>query len=191
MSYLIRRLCKRTILHLMKDNISIQQLPEITTSQYPNIHFTRYRSKGSKNKIPQRVSESETSDEIKDEDIFNDIKDKHTKTMLVHVPSMRVDTLLKAGLGISRNKLEVMFYESKIRVNGEKIPKKSIGVGEGDEIDVIKGENNNNPDLLTVARIEILSAKGEEESISVKIRRCKSLTIENYEGHNKWSTSQE
>lgn len=64
---------------------------------------------------------------------------------------MRLDTLLKAGLGIAKkyillvlarhteliteyflqcSKVEVAFYESRIRVNGEKVSKKSIRVNQ-------------------------------------------------------------
>lgn len=37
-----------------------------------------------------------------------------------------------------------------------------------------------NPEFLVVSRIEILSVKPGEENVTVKIRRFKSLTIENY-----------
>jgi hypothetical protein len=37
-----------------------------------------------------------------------------------------------------------------------------------------------NPEFLLVSRLEILSVKAGEENISVKIRRFKSLAVENY-----------
>jgi hypothetical protein len=37
-----------------------------------------------------------------------------------------------------------------------------------------------NPEFLVVSRIEILSVKSGEENVAVKVRRFKSLTIENY-----------
>lgn len=79
--------------------------------------------------------------------------------------------------------METLFYESKIRVNGKKLLKKSSQVSVGDEIDVIKGISHMNPDHLIVQRIEVLSAKPKEESdgLLVKLRRNKSLVIENYE----------
>lgn len=82
--------------------------------------------------------------------------------------------------------MELLFYDSKIRVNGEKITKKSLKLDIGDEIDVIKGPDHMNPNNLVVGRVEIIDAKPKEESISVILRRNKSLTIENYVGNNKW-----
>lgn len=89
------------------------------------------------------------------------------------------------------SKVEVLFYESKIRVNGEKITKKALKLNIGDEIDVIKGPCHMNPDNLIVARVEILDAKAREDSIIVILRRHKSLTIENYDSNNKWDAAKE
>lgn len=50
----------------------------------------------------------------------------------------------------------------------------------GDEIDLIRGPSPTNPDFLVVSRIEILSAKGNVDTIRVKLKRQKSLIIENY-----------
>ncbi|CAA9993676.1 unnamed protein product [Nesidiocoris tenuis] len=97
--------------------------------------------------------------------------------------SLRADLVLKIGLGIARNKIETLFYESKIRVNGGKITKKSHRVGIGDEVDIIKGKSPVNPNLMVVSRVVVLSAKEHEEGdkITVRMRRYKSLNIENTE----------
>lgn len=129
------------------------------------------------------------------------------------------------------SKIETSFYESKIRVNGKKIAKKSISVSEpdtklvkiqfafynnrttcgqlrianyhccfivrylqireGDEIDVIKSFSPDNPENLVIARIEMLSARvdNEEEHIIIVARRFKSLTIENYPGADCYKSS--
>lgn len=52
----------------------------------------------------------------------------------------------------------------------------------GDEADLIRGVSPVNPDLLNVSRVEILSVNesDEDDQLSVKIRRTKSLYIENY-----------
>lgn len=59
----------------------------------------------------------------------------------------------------------------------------------GDEVDVIKGVSPQNEDHIVVGRIEIISAKSKEESISVVLRRFKSLIIENYPGSSAWKGS--
>lgn len=60
----------------------------------------------------------------------------------------------------------------------------------GDEIDVIRGFSSQNPSLLTVSRVEILTAADKEENIAVQLRRYKSLLIENYKGNNAYKSSQ-
>ncbi|EFA10201.2 mitochondrial transcription rescue factor 1 [Tribolium castaneum] len=145
-----------------------------------NLQALRYKSKKSQKQPPKpAVSESETETESTFED---QVVDKNTKIMQIRVKSLRIDGVLKSGLGIARNKIETLFYESKIRVNGEKLLKKSESVQEGDEIDVIKGPSPTNPDFLNVARVEVLAVtETNPEHITLKIRRCKNLTVENYE----------
>lgn len=82
--------------------------------------------------------------------------------------------------------METKFYENKIRLNGKKIAKKSVQLNIGDEVDVIKGVSPQNEDHIIVGRIEIVSARAKEESISVVLRRYKSLIIENYPGSSAW-----
>lgn len=84
------------------------------------------------------------------------------------------------------SKIEVAFYESRIRVNGEKVMKKSHTIEVGDEVDLIKGPSPNNPDFLLVSRVEVLSAKLDGDELYVKLKKYKSLLINNYE--NKWKS---
>lgn len=53
----------------------------------------------------------------------------------------------------------------------------------GDEVDLIRDVSKENKDFLIVSRLEIISAKPNEkrDALSVKIRRTKLLTIENYQ----------
>lgn len=121
-------------------------------------------------------------EELEEQDEFDElIGDKSAKIMRTSVNSMRMDLLLRAGLGIARNKIEVAFYEHKIRLNGKKVTKKSLNVKVGDEIDLIKGESVTNPEHLAIGRIEILSAVPKDEAISVTMKRFKSLVVEKYE----------
>ncbi|TMW53446.1 hypothetical protein DOY81_001444 [Sarcophaga bullata] len=126
-------------------------------------------------------SEDESDPEFKDE--------RDSKVIKTKVNSLRADLVLKAGLGIARNKIENIFYESKIRVNGKKLPKKSVQLNVGDEIDVIRGFSQQNPSHLVISRVVILSAADREEGFSVNLRRYKSLLIENYSGVNSFKSS--
>lgn len=87
--------------------------------------------------------------------------------------------------------METSFYDSKIRVNGKKIFKKSQQLFIGDEIDVIKGPSTMNPEHLVVARVEILSAVPKNDTILIALRRTKSLVIENYESENVWKNTEQ
>ncbi|KAF5279148.1 hypothetical protein FQR65_LT03394 [Abscondita terminalis] len=156
-------------------------IPIITLPIYnPIVNAQRLKSKKSKKK---QEAESEEEDESEGEivDYDNVLVDKWTKILNVKVNSMRCDVVLKTSLHLARNKVEELFYESKIRVNGKKIFKKSDLVSEGDEIDVIKGVDSNNPKFLNVARVEILNVAPKGEGFGLRIRQSKSLTIENYE----------
>nr|XP_046489172.1 mitochondrial transcription rescue factor 1 [Neodiprion pinetum] len=138
----------------------------------------RFKHAGKKSNAKQ----SEEDDDEDDDDVATQ-QDKTLPTISVRVTSLRADLLLKAGLNIARNKVETAFYESKIRVNGKKLLKKSSQLYIGDEIDLIRGPSPTNPNFLLVSRVQLLDAKGdnENENIRVKLTRHKSLVIENYD----------
>ncbi|XP_034828364.1 mitochondrial transcription rescue factor 1 [Maniola hyperantus] len=135
--------------------------------------------------VIRQKSKKQKDEDSDDEDV--DIFDgdssltKDSKVVKLNTTSLRMDAILKSTLGVARNKVEKLFYESKIRVNGKKILKKSIPVRVDYEIDVIKSVSPKNPDHLYVARIEILSITAKEDSIAITARRFKNLLIENYE----------
>lgn len=87
------------------------------------------------------------------------------------------------------SKIEVAFYESRIRVNGEKVTKKSHTVEVGDEVDLVSGPSPNNPDFLIVSRVEVISAKLDGDELAVKLRKFKKLLINNYD--SKWKPPSE
>ncbi|XP_071518523.1 mitochondrial transcription rescue factor 1 isoform X2 [Panulirus ornatus] len=103
----------------------------------------------------------------------------------IKVPSLRMDAILKAGLNMSRNKVETAFYASKIRINGDKVLKKSNQVHEGDELDVVQNVSSVNPDLLNISRIVLLRVgKYDEDSdkFEIKLRKYPQLLVPKYGG---------
>ncbi|XP_036673527.2 mitochondrial transcription rescue factor 1 [Drosophila suzukii] len=163
---------------------SLLKLPANSRLQAPlhtSVALWKYDKKSS------RASDDLDSDDEDDED-FKDERD--SKVVKTKVNSLRADLLLKAGLGMARNKVELHFYESKIRVNGKKLAKKSAQLEIGDDIDVIRGFSQTNPSHLVVARVSILSASEREEGLSVHLRRYKSLLVENYRGPNAFKSSE-
>ncbi|XP_015589989.1 uncharacterized protein C6orf203 homolog [Cephus cinctus] len=139
----------------------------------------RFKYNRRKSTVQER-DDDDDDDEESGNDMADMPRDKSTKIISTKVASMRLDLIVKAGLSIARNKVELLFYQSRIRYNGQRVLKKSINVHVGDEVDVIKGPSPNNPKFLIVARIVILSASGAEDGIKVKLSRDKSLLIENY-----------
>ncbi|XP_008468288.1 uncharacterized protein C6orf203 [Diaphorina citri] len=137
----------------------------------------------------KKAKKSKKYDDDDDEDIVAIEDDEEgfdsnsSKVMNLKVTSLRTDMVLKSAFQIARNKIEKLFYESRIRVNGYKIYKKSHNVSLGDEIDVVKGFSTVNPKFLSVQRVKILGASNptDDEPMTLKIRRYKNLTIDNYE----------
>lgn len=170
----------------MSNLYTIKQMTPLITPTSTNIlQIVRNKSKGG-SKVPQtQVTESDEEGSGQD-DTFDDIQDRNSKLMKIKIPSLRVDGILKTALGISRNKIDVMFYENRMRVNGEKLLKKNSLVNEGDEVDLIKSVSPANPENLIVARVEILSVAEKPDALDVKVKRWKSLTVENYVGLNRW-----
>ncbi|KAK5645356.1 hypothetical protein RI129_006656 [Pyrocoelia pectoralis] len=158
-------------------------LPTLTSQNLiSSITNTRFKSKGRKQK--KEESEDEES-ESETEDFDSLVVDKQTKVLTLRVSSLRTDVVLKSSLYVSRSKVDEAFYESKIRVNGKKLLKKSDLAQEGDELDIIKSVDITNPNFLNVARVEVLQIVPKGESFSIRVRRCKSLLVENYE--DKWT----
>jgi len=140
-------------------------------------------SRGKSSSKDGNEEENENEEVLQEIDpmLLQDVDGNDVKIIKTKLNSLRLDTLLKAGLGISKSKVETAFYESKIRVNGERILKKSKQMNIGDEIDIIKGYNDLNPVFLDVSRVIIISAKNSDtEKIMVVLKRFKQLVIDNY-----------
>ncbi|XP_011059114.1 PREDICTED: uncharacterized protein C6orf203 homolog [Acromyrmex echinatior] len=136
------------------------------------------RFKSKKKAANIKKDENEDSDEEKDDEEEAPIGSKVIKAK---IPSIRLDTISKAGFGISRNKINEAFYASKIRINRNKILKKAKEMKIGDEIDLILHQNVDNPGLLVINRIVILSMNPVTDGIQVKLSVDKNLLIEDYE----------
>ncbi|RWS08743.1 putative serine/threonine-protein kinase mps1-like protein [Dinothrombium tinctorium] len=135
------------------------------------------------NKRAEESSDEESEEEIDEElEVVKDYKD-----IEVEMDSIRLDSVVKRALGLTRHNVESAFYESRIYYNGEKLEKKSVDLNEDDEVDLILGRNQENNDLLDVSRIVIRKIRlsdQKETLFAIKIRRFKRLIVENYE--NPW-----
>lgn len=122
-------------------------------------------------------SEETELEEFEVDDI-DQLKERGSKIIDSTVKSLRVDLVLKTGLGISRNKIETAFYENKIRRNGESVTKKSDTVYIDDELDLISEKIPKNSNMMYVSRIKLLAAKLENDSYRIKLARDKNLLVE-------------
>ncbi|XP_069707202.1 mitochondrial transcription rescue factor 1-like [Phaenicophaeus curvirostris] len=128
----------------------------------------------------EEEEEEEDEDESNLEDEFendpNVVKDY--KDLEKVVQSLRYDVILKSGLDIARNKVEDAFYNNELRLNGEKLWKKSRTVKIGDTLDLIVGEDKETGTAV-VMRVVLkkVSDKTESEKYKVILRRWKSLKV--------------
>ncbi|KAJ8724380.1 hypothetical protein PYW08_015854 [Mythimna loreyi] len=166
-----QEISKKSIHCCVSKNVNITSKLVNVYPSNPSFNAIRWKSK---------KNQDDSDDEEIDLDGDSSLS-KDSKVVKFSTTSMRTDVILKSALNISRNKVEQMFYESKIRVNGKKIMKKSASVKLGDEIDVIKMVSPKNPDHIFVSRVEIMNVAAKEDSIQVTARRFKHLLIDNYE----------
>ncbi|KAG4080218.1 hypothetical protein HA402_008289 [Bradysia odoriphaga] len=157
---------------------STKKLPAVTSSNGFQCRFKYSKSQNKK-------GDDEEDDDSTSED--GDVYDSESSQLTtIRVTSLRMDLIVKSGLGLARNKVEKAFYDSKIRVNGKKVGKKSVSLHLQDEIDVIKGLCPSNNDHIVVSRLVLVKAKANEVDISIGFRKYKNLTIENYSGENAY-----
>nr|XP_050868478.1 mitochondrial transcription rescue factor 1 [Vespula vulgaris] len=138
------------------------------------------RFKHKKKNLKKAKVDDLESDEEDESDLELDESQSKSVISNIKVNSLRVDTIIKNGAGISRKNIETAFYESKIRINGKKVLKISTEVQVDDEIDIIRDRPNANLNQLIVSRIKILSITPISEAIRVKIAKDKNLLIEEY-----------
>ncbi|XP_031620909.1 uncharacterized protein LOC116339272 [Contarinia nasturtii] len=149
--------------------------------------FNQVRFKSNKRNRRKKDSDDEASDDeaIENQDKgLSDFKEGDGSDRIlarVKTQTLRLDSVIKAALGTPKNQIEKLFYSSAIRLNGEKVTKKSMDIFGECEIDIVKGPSPENDKFLLVNRIEILQVTSEGSFFVITIRRQKNLTIENYE----------
>uniref|UniRef100_A0ACB8GCS8 Uncharacterized protein n=3 Tax=Sphaerodactylus townsendi TaxID=933632 RepID=A0ACB8GCS8_9SAUR len=136
--------------------------------------------------MKQTVQEEEEEDEDEDEEISDsedEFEDDATivkgyKDLEKVVKSFRFDVIMKAGLDIARNKVEDAFYNGELRLNGEKLWKKSRSVKVGDTLDLIIGEDKET-ETAVVMRVVLRKAseKNDDEKYKVILRRWRNLKV--------------
>ncbi|XP_075718344.1 mitochondrial transcription rescue factor 1 isoform X2 [Rhinoderma darwinii] len=163
----------------------------LTTSPVkPFLYAVRHKGKKSQKHNKMRSSQDDDDDDDEELDLENisDYEDgpvedpstpKDYKDVEKAVQSFRFDVVLTAGLDMSRNKIEEAFYDGMLRLNGEKLWKKSRAVKVGDTLDLIV-EENRDAGTVTVMRTMlkcVLKDKTSTDKFKVLLRRWKKLTV--------------
>ncbi|XP_056250041.1 mitochondrial transcription rescue factor 1 [Seriola aureovittata] len=152
-----------------------------------SVHHLRFKSskkKGAVRMAQEAVEEDEDEKDPEDSDYEDEVVEdpnqpKDYKDVEKWVQSFRYDIIMKAGLDIPRKKIEDAFYDNKLRLNGQKLIKKSKTVKVGDTLDVVLLENQED-NTVTLMRVIIRGVIGESSSTDkykVAIRRWKYIQL--------------
>ncbi|XP_060093705.1 mitochondrial transcription rescue factor 1 isoform X2 [Heteronotia binoei] len=143
----------------------------------------RFKSDKSSQKNMKQTEQEEDEDEDERSDSEDEFEDDPTKVkdykdLEKVVTSFRFDVIMKAGLDIARNKVEDAFYNGELRLNGEKLWKKSRAVKVGDTLDLIIGEDKET-ETAVVMRVVLRKAseKNDNEKYKVILRRWRNLKV--------------
>lgn len=138
------------------------------------------RSKSKKAKAAA-AKEEEEEDEDEDEESAADPGDNERT---VFVSSLRIDSIMKAGINMPKMKVLECFYNGSIRLNGQKVSKKGAQVSVGDEVDHVLGFTAHNPNLMEVNRVTLLASNHDRITdkgrFQVRLRCQRRLVIEKY-----------
>ncbi|KAM8788388.1 mitochondrial transcription rescue factor 1 isoform 2-T3 [Rhynchonycteris naso] len=145
-------------------------------------------SKKSTRKTLQKVEDEEDSDGDSDHNEMSEQEEeleddasvvRDYKDLEKVVQSFRYDVILKTGLDVGRNKVEDAFYKGELRLNGEKLWKKSRTVKVGDMLDLLIGEDKETETeiVMRVLLKKVFEEKTESEKHRVVLRRWKKLTL--------------
>ncbi|KAL8599949.1 hypothetical protein ACOMHN_050251 [Nucella lapillus] len=136
------------------------------------LQTVRYKSKSSR-------TSSSSSDEGSDlEELDDDDYDApvNFKKMQIYVKSLRADSVVSSALDISRNRVDEIFFGSRLRLNGDKLLKKSKQLDEGDYVDLIMERLADDGQLMVkrVKVIDILPERTNKDRIAVTVKAWKS-----------------
>lgn len=175
-------------------NIFSLRLPELLVS--PECYFpfsirlkSNINSKKSTKKTLQKEADEEDSDEEtsyperseQEEELESEPGvAKDYKDLEKVVQSFRYDVILKTGLDVGRNKVEDAFYKGELRLNGEKLWKKSRTVKVGDTLDLITGENKETGTevVMRILLKKVYEEKTENDKHRVVLRRARTTREE-------------
>ncbi|XP_045355142.1 mitochondrial transcription rescue factor 1 isoform X1 [Leopardus geoffroyi] len=173
-------------------NVFSRRLPRLFISPEYIFPFSiRVKSNIGSKKSTEKTLQKAAAEEDSDEESHGELSEREEeleddpgavrdyKDLEKVVQSFRYDVILKTGLDVGRNKVEDAFYKGELRLNGEKLWKKSRTVKVGDTLDLLIGEDKE-AETETVMRVllkKVLGEKTESEKYRVVLRRWKKLKL--------------
>ena len=148
--------------------------------------FRKKRGRGAKKDDDDEEENDDDDDDLAQENplLVDDLLDgpnDGSQSLKIDVNSLRMDGICKAAFNITRAKVEESFYKGEIYINGERPAKKSAQVSLNDEIDLIKGANEENNKLVDIRRVVITSLPDKETEtgrLKIGVKRWMDLTVE-------------
>ncbi|XP_061651421.1 mitochondrial transcription rescue factor 1 [Phyllopteryx taeniolatus] len=149
-----------------------------------SVHQLRFKSNRKKGAAKPTDEEEEEEKDLESSDSEDEVDEdpnvpKDYKDIEKYVQSFRYDVILRAGLDMARNKIEDSFYSNKLRLNGQKLIKKSKTVRVGDTLDLVMSENQdtNTVTFMRVVLKKVLGESSNAEKYKVSIRRWKLIAL--------------
>ncbi|XP_064594662.1 uncharacterized protein LOC135461472 [Liolophura sinensis] len=164
------------------DKVNHNSCMLIGSPLYQTTHI-RQMSKGRKKAKSQQETEDESSDEelsewmesLEEEESEDTAGAPNNFTQVkVHMKALRADAVASAGLNMARNKVDDLFYKSKLLLNGEKLLKKSFKMDVGEFVDVVTGTKDNETMVKRVQIVKIMKEKTKTDKLIVILRVWKS-----------------
>ncbi|XP_074593145.1 uncharacterized protein LOC141848917 [Brevipalpus obovatus] len=153
---------------------------------YIQRRYIKKSKKKSKGKDEEKVESDDEDEDESDLEIDDGSLALGYNEVEVECTNMRLDVAGKTALGVQRRRIDSAFLEDRIRVNGERVTKKSTTLMEKDVIDLVLGRNKDNPEHLDVIRADLFSVpdvRTSKDRCRFKVRRYHRLTIPNYIEH--------
>ena len=146
----------------------------------------RFKRKRTSKQDQKEDDDDDDDDELSNEnpllmDDLTDEAEEGSEYLTIDISSLRLDSFCKTAFSVTRAKVEELFYKGDIYVNGELPAKKSIDIGLGDEIDLVKSTNLENSKLVNVKRAVILGLPdkaSEHNRFKVSIQRWMNISVE-------------
>lgn len=152
----------------------------LTTRTSPYLQPIRSKAKKAKSKATQDEEEEEEEEEAEEEES----QQPGDNEKIAYVSSLRIDSIMKAGVNLSKTKVAESFYNGSIRLNGRKVTKKSTQVSVGDEVDHILELSAQNPNFMEVDRVTLLATHHDRVTdkgrFQVRLHCQRRLVIEKY-----------